>query len=73
MKDGTVCLRCGCEKSIVYDSRNHPEKNSMYGDFKTRRRKCKECGFKWVTVEIHWHDAQKLIENFGDSANLNAI
>lgn len=69
MKEGHVCPKCGSNKSGVFDSRTPVARDSVYMGKRIRRRECKTCGFRWVTVELHWHDVQKFIENFGDSAN----
>lgn len=43
------CLRCGSTNSRIIDSR-------MMDDGSTyRRHKCKDCGFRWSTIEIDYN------------------
>jgi len=42
-------IYCSHEKNDCFDSRKK-------GDYTTRRRKCRECGYKWSTIEFEVHD-----------------
>lgn len=42
---GLNCEKCGCEKSMVVDSR--PCNNGI-----RRRRECEKCGSRWTTYEF---------------------
>ena len=44
-KCGIICPKCGSSKSLVYDSRKRKYFNVV------RRRECKDCGFRYTTVE----------------------
>ena len=41
-----ICKGCGSENTTVYDSRVRDD------EIRQRYRKCRDCGFRWVTVEI---------------------
>ena len=61
MKNCKVCAKCGCNDTKVYESR------SMYVEdidavCYIRRRRCKNCGFKWKTVEVEYWELMKLLE-----------
>jgi transcriptional regulator NrdR family protein len=50
-----LCPQCGNTGSIVYDSRQHPVG-------RLRRRRCLECGERWVTLEMPLQDAPAVQE-----------
>lgn len=41
-----ICKRCGSDNSIVYGTMVRND------EIKQRYRKCRKCGFHWITVEI---------------------
>ncbi len=51
-----ICPRCFRQNSRVYNVRNEHELIKRY-------RICKDCGFKWSTVEIEFYRYKRLIEN----------
>ena len=55
MEDIRCCRRCGSSKGTVYDSR---DENGLT----IRRRKCKKCGFKWITIEVDYIELLRLQE-----------
>lgn len=54
------CPNCGCNKTFVIDTRQH---KIGAGYFPFRRRECRDCGYRWNTVEVH--------EKMLDIENLN--
>lgn len=45
IQSGVICPKCGAENKYVTNSR------TIKG-LKTRRRRCKECGENWTTIEV---------------------
>ena len=58
------CPKCGCEDSIVKDSRQ-----VEYG--RRRRRECCRCGFRYTVVEILYEDYEKYKSMFAGEVNEN--
>ena len=55
LNDIETCSKCGSSNTFVIDSRKN---NSPY---RIRRRKCRECGHTWGTVEIIQKDFNQLL------------
>lgn len=44
------CPNCGSNKSFVIDVR---QRRFCSGYFPHRRRECRDCGYRWNTIEVH--------------------
>ena len=60
IKNAIICKKCGSDNCTVTDTRNR----EIYGIGKTiyRRRKCNQCGYRWITVELYLSDAERKIK-----------
>lgn len=59
IREGHICPVCESSNSIVYDTTRPDMGTETYKFRRIRRRKCKNCGFKWITIEINWWDVQE--------------
>ena len=60
IKQGHVCPRCFGDESLVEKTKVDPR--GYYRGWRYRRRRCKECGARWVTVELNYWDFESLIK-----------
>lgn len=57
--EGHICKKCGSERSEVYETRLV----QAYAWRRIRRRRCIDCGARWVTVEVHMWDVVEHLQN----------